>query len=165
MALFGSKRDANLIKSFNREVVHNIIEQQVGYYKPKIDEIVTNLYGEALNKTWIGPVLIKCLIDRGKYEWKTSSDIELPDNNRTFQFRFIKEDLQCASVFPEVGDAILWDEEYYEIDGVDQNRLFLGKDPDYSYSDSVSNFGGSLHVILDAHYTREEKLGIRRDRL
>lgn len=164
MALFGNIRDTNLVKSINRELVHKIIEQQVGYYKPKIDEIKTNLYGEAMNKTWLGPVLINCMIERGQYDWKIG-DIQIPDTDRRFQFRFIKDDFTCAEILPEVGDVVLWDEEYYEIDGVDQNRLFLGKDPNYAYTDSVSTFGSSLHVILDAHYTREEKLGIRKDRL
>jgi len=163
MSLYGGSRDINLIKSLNREIIGNIIEQQVGYYKPKLDETNINLYGEGINKTWIGPVLIQCLISRGKYEWKTD---ELgPDTKRIFEFRFLKDHLVDANVVPEVGDALLYNEDYFEVNGVDQNQFILGKDPDYSYSDSVQNFGASLSIILTAHYSRAEKLGIKQDRL
>lgn len=163
MALFGFNRDTLLVKSLNRELVNNIIEQQVGYYKPKIDQIKVNLYGEAQEKFWIGPVLINCLIDRGAYTDKT--DEFGPDVIRTFQFRFIKESLESANVIPEKGDALLFNEDYFEVTNVDQNRFFLGKDKDYSYSSDTANFGSSLHIVLDATLTRIEKLGIKKDRL
>lgn len=163
MSLYGGIRDINLIKSLNREIIHNIIEQQVGYYKPKLDETNVNLYGESKNKAWIGPALIQCLILRGDYEWKT--DEFGPDTNKAFEFRFLKEDLETALVIPEVGDVVLWDEDFFEVNSVNQNQLILGKDPDYPYSDSVQNFGSSLSIILKAHYTRSDKLGITQDRL
>lgn len=163
MALYGRIKDVNLVKSLNRELLHNIVEQQIGYYKPKIDEININLYGEAKTKTWIGPVLLQCFIDRGKYDEKL--DEFGPDIKRTFQFKFLKDDLVDANVLPEKGDVVLWNEDFFEVDNVDQNRLFTGKDPDYAYSNSVTQFGSSLHIILDAHLSRREKLGISLDRL
>lgn len=163
MALYGKRRDVLLMKSFNHELIHNIIEQQIGYYKPKIEQINTNIYGESLNKFWVGPVLIKCLIERGDYTWKT--DQFGPDTNRIFEFRFLKDDLKYANIVPEVGDAILWNEDYFEIDGVNENRLIVGKDTNYAYSSNVKDFGASLSIILSAHYSRAEKLGIKQDRL
>jgi hypothetical protein len=163
MPLYGGYRDISLFKSFNRELIHNIIEQQVGYYKPKVDENKVNVYGEITNKRWIGPVLIKCLIDRGDFNWK--NDEFGPDSKREFKFRFLKDDLIDADVVPEAGDVILWNEAYYEVDGPNENQTVLGKDPDYAYTDDVQNFGTSLSIIVSAHYTREEKLGIRQDRL
>ena len=163
MALYGSYRDVWLMKSINREMIHDIIESQVGYYKPKLDETKVNTYGESLNKFWIGPVLIPCLIQRGDSEWKT--DQFGPDQNRTFEFRFLKDDLVCANIVAEVGDVLLYNEMYFEVDGINENRYILGKDPDYSYSNSVADFGSSLSVIVTGHYARPEKLGISIDRL
>ncbi len=162
MSLFGKRRDVNLFKSVSRELLHNIIEQQIGYYKPKIDEISTNLYGEALNKTYVGPVLLKCFIERGDQDWKVE---EVPDVNRIFRFRFLKDDLIEANVFPEVGDVILNSEDYYEIDAIIQNQLVLGKDPDYAYSNSVQDYGSSLSIIVQGHYSRPERFNIKQDRL
>ena len=65
MALYGRNKDVLLFQGLNTELLHRIIEQQVGYYKPKLDDTPSNIYGEAQNKTWIGPVLLKC----NKFRW------------------------------------------------------------------------------------------------
>lgn len=163
MSLYGSRRDVLLMKSINRELIHDVIEQQIGYYKPKIDQTNTNIYGESLNKFWLGPVLIPCLILRGDYNWST--DQFGPDTKRAFEFRFLKDDLKCANVISEVGDVILFNEDYFEVNGVNENRLIVGKDNDYAYTNSVRDFGASLSIILTAHYSRAEKLGINLTRL
>ena len=37
MSLFGEARDISLFRHINRELINNIIEQQVGYYKIILD--------------------------------------------------------------------------------------------------------------------------------
>ena len=163
MALYGKNRDVLLFQGLNTELLHKIIEQQVGYYKPVLDNTPANLYGEAQNKTWLGPVLIKCLLDRGA---QTSTDDDFGvDRNRTLNVRFFRKDLVDANVVPEIGDAILWNEDYYEVDNLVENQLILGKDPSYPYSDTVDDFGSSLSIILTCHYTRPERLGIKEERM
>jgi hypothetical protein len=163
MALYGKNRDILLFQGLNTELLHKIIEQQVGYYKPVLDNTPANLYGEAQNKTWLGPVLIKCLLDRGEQE-VTNDDFGV-DRNRTLNVRFFRKDLVDANVVPEIGDAILWNEDYYEVDNLVENQLFVGKDPSYPYSDTVDDFGSSLSIILECHYTRPERLGIKEERM
>ena len=58
----------------------------------------------------------------------------------------------------------LWNEDYYEIDNLVENQLVLGKDPSYPHSDTVDDFGSSLSIILECHYTRPERLGIKEQR-
>ena len=163
MALYGRNKDILLFQGLNTELLHRIIEQQVGYYKPVLDDTPANLYGEAQNKTWLGPVLIKCLLDRGEQE-VTNDDFGV-DRNRTLNVRFFRKDLVDANVVPEIGDAILWNEDYYEVDNLVENQLFVGKDPSYPYSDTVDNFGSSHSIILECHYTRPERLGIKEERI
>jgi len=163
MALYGKNRDILLFQGLNTELLHRIIEQQVGYYKPKLDDTPSNIYGEAQNKTWIGPVLIKCLLDRN--DQVSQNDDFGVDINRPLTVRFFRKDLLDANVVPEIGDAILWNEDYYEVDNVVENQLFVGKDPSYPYSDGIEDFGSSLSIILECHYTRPERLGIREDRM
>jgi hypothetical protein len=163
MALYGKNRDILLFQGLNTELLHKIIEQQVGYYKPVLDNTPANLYGEAQNKTWLGPVLIKCLLDRGEQD-VTNDDFGV-DRNRTLNVRFFRKDLVDANVVPEIGDAILWNEDYYEVDNLVENQLFVGKDPSYPYSDTVDNFGSSHSIILECHYTRPERLGIKEERI
>ena len=163
MALYGRSKDVLLFQGLNTELLHRIIEQQVGYYKPVLDNTPSNIYGEAQNKTWLGPVLIKCLLDRN--DQTSQNDDFGVDINRPLTVRFFRKDLVDANVVPEIGDAILWNEDYYEVDNVIENQLFVGKDPSYPYSDTVDDFGSSLSIILECHYTRPERLGIKEERM
>jgi len=64
MALFGRSRDVLLINSINRELLPNIVTQQVGYYKLTLGASQSNIYGEATNKFFSEPTLLNCLIER-----------------------------------------------------------------------------------------------------
>ena len=179
MSLFGTARDASLIRHIGRELVNNIIEQQVGYYKINLAQTTTNMYGESNGaKIFYDPVLVNCLIERSAQEWKTDSFG--PDVDRKIQLRFLRDDLRGYElslelpgggrgfqygILPEVGDVVLWQNNYYEIDDVLENQLFVGKDPDFSYSTDNDGFGSSISIIVNAHYTREDRLGIQKDRL
>lgn len=161
--MFGSVRDVATFKIFTKELVEDIISQQVGYYKIKLQDTPTNIYGEALTKYFIGPVLIPVLLVRG--EFGTVSTDYGPDTERNVDFRFFKDHLIEANIVPEVGDVIMYNEVYYEINNTNENQLILGKDPDYSYSSPVEGFGQSYSIILTGNYTDPDKLGITQQRL
>jgi hypothetical protein len=59
----------------------------------------------------------------------------------------------------------MYNELYYETDNINENQLILGKDPDYSYSQGLENFGSSFSIILKTHLTSPERLGIEKLRL
>lgn len=163
MALFGRERDIFAFNTFNRELIEDIISQQVGYYKIKLDESKVNIYGEGINKYYIGPVLLNCLIERG--DFATNRLDSTIDVNRTSTFRFFKNHLIDANVVPEVGDVVMWNEHYFEVDNVNENQLIVGKDNQYSYSEGLDKFGNSLSIILTTHYMSPDKLGINLNRL
>lgn len=176
MSLFGTNRDVSLIRHLNRELINNIIEQQVGYYKIVLDKTTSNIYGESNgNKVYNDPVLINCLIERTPPTYKT--DDFGSDYEQDVTVRFLRDDLAGIElpydqntgnnfgIFPEVGDIILWQENYYEVDEVIENQLFVGKDPSFSYSTNNSDFGSSISIIVKGHYVRPEKLGIAQQRL
>jgi len=163
MSLYGRSKDIALFQGLNTELLHRIIEQQVGYYKVKLDNTPSNMYGEAQNKSFIGPVLLKCLLERG--DQTSTNDNFGVDRNRTLTARFLRNDLVSTGIVPEIGDVLLWNEDYYEVDNLVENQLIVGKDPSYPYSDTVDNFGSSLSIIVQCHYTRPEKVGIKEQRL
>lgn len=179
MALYGYSRDISFIRHINRELINNIIEQKVGYYKIILDKTSSNIYGESNGfKSYNEPILINCLIERN--DQVTSTDELGQDVNRDIKFRFLRDDLAglnlsteqtndikgfTYNIVPEIGDIILWNENYYEVDAVVENQLFVGKDPAYSYSENTTDFGNSLSIILSTHYTRPEKLGLKNERL
>ena len=127
MALFGTVRDAGMQIGVAQELVNNVITQQIGYYKIILPATPANVYGEALVKDYIGPILLNCLIVRG--DFTTTTDNFGPDSRREVDFRFLKVDLIAANVVPEVGDIVMYNELYYEVDNTNENQLFLGKDP------------------------------------
>jgi hypothetical protein len=163
MALFGSVRDALMQIGVASEFVGNVVTQQIGYYKVILTQTPSNVYGESFDKSYIGPVLINCLIVRG--DFTTVTDDFGPDTRREVDFRFLKVDLEKTNVVPETGDIIMYNELYYEVDNVNENQLFLGKDPAYSYSQGLDNFGASFSIIVNTHMTTPERLGITKQRL
>ena len=79
-------------------------------------------------------------------------------------FAFLRDDLKDASVSPQVGDIIMWYEGYYEVDSIVSNQLFVGKDPDYAYSEGLDQFGYDVSIICQTHYVPADKLGITKER-
>lgn len=161
MALYGSSRDISFFHVINTELIHNIIEQNIGYYQISLEETETNIYGEADNgtKMYYPPVLIQCLIDRGDYE-ADYAPIG-PNVTRNFGFRFLRSDLVAQNVVPQIGDIILWNNDYYEVNLVNENQDIVGKVPQYNYGgEYLDNFGASFSIICSAHYISPEKLGI-----
>lgn len=163
MGMFGSVRDVATFKIFTKELVEDIISQEVGYYKVMMNDTPVNVYGEAMKKYFIGPVLIPCLIERGEFE-RRNTEFGL-DTNRGVVFRFFKDHLIEANIVPEVGDFIMYNEAYYEADNVNENQLILGKNPDYVYSDGTAGFGQSYSILVTTHYSSPDKLGITEERL
>jgi len=163
MAMFGRQRDVQLFNSVNQELIHDIIEQLIGYYKVVLGETPSNVYGEAPNKTYLGPVLLPCLLVRGGTTQET--DNFGPDTFRELEVRLWRDDCISANVVPEIGDIVMWNNLYFEVDNVNENQLVVGKDPSYPYDTDVVEFGDSLSFILTCHLTRPEIPGITQTRL
>lgn len=158
MAIFGGSRDVDTFKIMSKELINDIISQQIGYYKVVLADTPSNIYGESLTKNYIGPVLLNCLIERG--DFGDGVDDYGPDRTREVTFRFLKDTLIDANIVSEIGDVIMYNELYYQVDNVNSNQLILGKDNEYAYSSGLENFGNSYSTILTAHYARADKLGI-----
>lgn len=161
--LFGSKRDYNLFVKINRELLSDIVEQSILYYKNYLEGSNTNIYGESLAKEFLEPVKLDCLITRG--DQVISNDDFGPDLSRDVSFAFLREDLLRVSVVPEVGDVLMWHENYYEVDTVRENQLMLGRDSSYPLTTYADKYGTSISIIVDCHLTRVEKFGITPQRL
>lgn len=158
MALFGGGRDISLFRTISRELVNDIIEQEIGYYKIYLPQTSTNIYGESLKKSYIGPVLLKGLITRE--DQTTNNDKIIPDRNRNIKIAFLRDDLIPYQLVPEKGDIIMWNKDYYEVDNQIENQLVVGKDPNYHISSYLDYFGSDFSIIVECHYTRIDKLNL-----
>lgn len=164
MALFGGKRDVDLMTNINRELIWNIIEQQVGYYKVKLKETISNLYGEAAGTRYYSdPVLINCLI--GSYEKTWDSTDFGPDVNHTITINFLREDLKDIQLYPEVGDAFVYLDNYFEVDTVVDVQFVVGKDPEHAYTSYLDKFGRNFSITVTAHLIPSDKLGLSKERM
>ena len=158
MALFGGSRDISLIKNISKELINDIIQTKVAYYKFALEQTSVNVYGEAPGKNYYEPLKIASLINRQDQSW--SSDDFGPDVNQIIDFRFLKQELVDINLIPEVGDLILFRNNFYEVDSRVENQLFMGRDPDYALSTETTDFGGSFSIIVNTHISRVEKLNL-----
>ena len=102
MALFGGSRDVSLFHNLNKELINDIIQTEIAYYKFALEQTKVNVYGEAPGKQYFEPLKIACLIDKQDQSW--SSDAFGSDINQTISFRFLKQELQDINLFPEIGE-------------------------------------------------------------
>ena len=158
MALFGGSRDISLFNTISKELINDIIQTEFGYYKFVLEKTTANVYGEAMGKVYYEPVRIAGLMQREDQAW--SSDDFGSDVNQTVNFRFLKEGLKDINLVPEVGDILLFRNNFYEVDSKIENQLILGKDPDYAISTGTTDFGNSHSIILNTHISRVEKLNL-----
>ena len=158
MALFGGSRDISLFKSLSKEIINDIIQTEVAYYKFALEQTNVNVYGEAPGKNYYEPLKIASLINRQDQSW--SSDDFGPDVNQIIDFRFLKQELKDINLLPEVGDLILFRNNFYEVDSRTENQLFMGRDPDYALSTETIDFGGSYSIIVNTHISRVEKINL-----
>ena len=147
MALFGGSRDISLFHNLNKELINDIIQTEIAYYKFALEQTKVNVYGEAPGKQYFEPLKIACLIDKQDQSW--SSDNFGSDINQTISFRFLKESLQNINLFPEIGDLLLFKNNFYEVDERVENQFILGRDPDYAISAETTGFGKSFSLLLN----------------
>ena len=169
MALFGGARDISLFRHVNRELLWDIITQQCVFYQLKDNETKVNIYGEAAGaRYYYEPVLLNMLIERGDISGRNDDfGITL---ERPMTFRFLRDDLVDADVLPKVGDIIMWYDSYWELNNVNDNQLFVGKDPDYPYNTNplnpgLENFGYNVSIICTAHYVPADRVQITKERI
>ena len=73
---------------------------------------------------------------------------------------FLKKELQDINLLPEIGDLLLFKNNFYEVDSRVENQFILGKDPNYAIATETTDFGKSFSIIVNTHISRVEKLNL-----
>jgi hypothetical protein len=150
MGLLGrwmSERDLKLINSISAELMGDVLQTEVILYKLCPDATKTNIYGEgAEGKTFYSGIEMTALIERA--DIGTEQDDFGPNRKQDVVFKFREKNMRLVNFFPEVGDIVLFNERYHEIDNVVQEQ-FLGGIPEKSFS-----------LIVNTHYSRLSKLNV-----
>jgi len=140
----------------NKELINDIIQTEVGFYKFVLQDSETNVYGESDKKVYYEPMLIPTLITREDQAW-SETDFG-PDSTQQMTFAFLRATLVEKNLVPEIGDIVLYNNDYFEFNSIVENQFFVGKNPDYSMNEDTDNFGVSLSIICKASKSRIEQL-------
>jgi hypothetical protein len=126
--LFLGKKERDLVKQVNDELVEKVIGQQILYYP--IDMETTNfhdLYGEAIEKTFLPPIRVYALV---KFDDESTSYLDSVgiDNSSQLTIHFHKRRLtEDQDLFVREGDFVLYGDIYYEITKVSTQRKLFGQ--------------------------------------
>ena len=126
--LFLGKKERDLVKQVNDELVEKVIGQQILYYP--IDMDATNfheLYGEAIEKTFLPPVRVYALVNLDEEGSSYLDSVGIDGSSQItvhFHRRRLTED---QDLFVREGDFVLYGERYYEIVKTSSSRKLFGQ--------------------------------------
>jgi hypothetical protein len=126
--LFVGKKERDLVKQVNDELIERVIGQQVVYYPIDLDR--TNyhtLYGEAINKSFLPPIRVYALVEYEGIQTKFDTNIGL-DKEASITVHFHKRRLtEDQDLFVREGDFVLYGDIYYEITILSEPRQMFGQ--------------------------------------
>ena len=107
--LFLGKKERDLVKQVNDELIEKVIGQQILYYPVDLDTTnFHNLYGEAIAKTYLPPIRIYALVEFNDEATSYMPDIGIDSDSMItvyFHKRRLTED---QDVFAREGDFVLY---------------------------------------------------------
>jgi hypothetical protein len=126
--LFLGKKERDLVKQVNDELIEKVIGQQILYYP--IDLATTrfhDLYGEAIEKTYLPPIRVYALIEFTDYSTTYMENIGVDKSweiNVHFHRRRLTED---QDLYVREGDFVLYGDFYYEIVKLSEPTKLFGQ--------------------------------------
>ena len=126
--LFLGKKERDLVKQVNDELIENVIGQTILYYS--IDLERTNfhdLYGEAVEKTFLSPVRVYALVSFEEESTKYMEGVGV-DADSVISVKFHKRRLnEDQDLYVREGDFILYGDNYYELTKLSRPRKLFGQ--------------------------------------
>lgn len=162
MPLFSSGRDRLLVRHISRELMHRFISIECALYKLALPEMEINIYNESNKKVYYNPVRAFCLVNKDESSM-TDTEIGI-DYTQNLQFKFIRDDLKEIDFVLTEGDIIKFDGSYYEVDSVDEQQYWMGRNqetlPIVVEGRSNQSFGYNISVVAQTHQTRLSQLNL-----
>ena len=126
--LFTGKKEKDLVKQVNDEIIERVVGQQILYFPLDIEH--TNyhpLYGEAMEKTFLPPVRVYALVEYQGIETEFMENIGL-DKVTKISVKFHKRRLtEDQDLFVREGDFVRYGEVFYEIIKLNEPKLLFGQ--------------------------------------
>ena len=126
--LFLGEKERDLVKQVNDELIERVIGQQIVYYPIDIGRTNFNdLYGEAIEKTFLPPVRVYALVSFEGIQTKYSSNIGL-DKDISLMVHFHKRRLtEDQDLIVREGDFIVYGDVFYEIVTLAEPKQMFGQ--------------------------------------
>jgi len=126
--MFFGKKERDLVKQVNDELIERVIGQQVLYYPVSIEHSdYHSLYGESINKTFLPPIRVYALVewDGIQTEYLNSYGV---DKNTTITIHFHKRRLtEDQDLFVREGDFVAYDNRHYQIVSLAEPKRLFGQ--------------------------------------
>ena len=126
--LFLGKKERDLVKQINDELIEKVIGQQILYYPIDMERTdFHDMYGEAVEKTYLPPIRVYALVNVEEETTSYLSGVGTDSDsiiNVYFHKRRLTED---QDVFVRQGDFILYGKVYYEIVKLSKPRKLFGQ--------------------------------------
>ena len=126
--MFFGKKERDLVKQFNDEVIERVVGQQVLYFPLDIE--TTNyhpLYGEAVEKTFLPPVRVHALVEFQGVETSFMDNVAI-DKATKIKINFHKRRLtEDQNLFVREGDFVKYGDVFYEIVKLIEPKLLFGQ--------------------------------------
>jgi len=126
--MFFGKKERDLVKQVNDEIIERVVGQQVLYFPIDIES--TNyhpLYGEAVEKTFLPPVRVHALVEFQGVETSFMDNVAV-DKATKIKVNFHKRRLtEDQNLFVREGDFVRYGEVFYEIVKLMEPKLLFGQ--------------------------------------
>jgi|TARA_R110002072_G_scaffold2969_1_gene22676 hypothetical protein len=126
--LFLGKKERDLVKQVNDELIERVVGQTVVYYP--VDISATNyhsLYGEAIEKTFLPPIRVYALVSWEGIQTKNADSLGL-DKTSSISIHFHKRRLtEDQDLYVREGDFVLYGDIYYEVVSLSEPRQLFGQ--------------------------------------
>jgi hypothetical protein len=126
--LFLGKKERDLVKQVNDELVEKVIGQQILYYPIDLETTqFHDMYGEAIEKTFLSPIIVYALV---KVEDEATSYLAGVgiDTDSVITVHFHRRRLnEDQDLFVREGDFVLYGNTYYEIVKLSEQRKLFGQ--------------------------------------
>tara|TARA_B100000287_G_scaffold434521_1_gene499197 strand:+ start:1385 stop:1882 length:498 start_codon:yes stop_codon:yes gene_type:complete len=126
--LFTGQRERDLVKQVNDELIERVVGQELLYFPLDIEHTnYHDLYGEAMNKTYLPPIAVKALIDWEGVETAYLESMGI-DRKTTFTAHFHKRRLtEDQDLFVREGDMVRYGTQFYQIVTVSEPKHLFGQ--------------------------------------
>ena len=125
--MFWGKKERDLVKQVNDELIERVIGQEIIYYPISIEHTDYHpMYGEAIEKTFFAPIRIYALVTWQGYA-TTVSNLGI-DKRLSITVKFHRRRLtEDQDLYVREGDFVLYGEDYFEIMTLDYPKQIFGQ--------------------------------------